>query len=124
MENGEFHYGCLVRVKDLAKAKHFYTEVLALGAPVLDSNFWVEYPLPGNGLLVLEHCGATKPGEGREDVSCLLEVADLDAKVSELREKKVEVVHPAIEVPGRATATIRDPEGNLITLYKRTGNGD
>lgn len=118
-ENGGLLYGCLVKVRDLGKVKPFYQDVLELGEPLVDSNFWVEFRLPGNGLLVLEQSSVVRPGENKQDVSCLLGVSQFDQRLRALEERHIRPVRPAQTLPGRKTATLVDPEGNLVTLYSR-----
>jgi predicted enzyme related to lactoylglutathione lyase len=112
-------YGCLIRVRDLAKVKTFYQDVLELGPPLVDSNFWVEFRLPGNGVLVLEQCSAVRPGESKQDVSCLIGVSGFEQRLKALTTHQVRLHRPPRPLPGRQTATVTDPEGNLVTLYSR-----
>jgi catechol-2,3-dioxygenase len=118
-DGGSLVYGCLVKARDLAKVKAFYQEVLELGAPLVDSNFWVEFRLPGNGVLVLEQSSAIRPGDNKQDVSCLIGVSELAPRLKALEARNVRPQRPSQSLPGRQTATIVDPEGNLVTLYSR-----
>ncbi len=119
MENNGIFYGCLLKVKDIAKVKAFYRDILELVQPLVDSNFWVEFQLPGNGILVLEQSSSVVPGKNRQDVSCLIVVDDLELRLKALESRKVKPIRSGVEVPGCKTATVTDPEGNLITLYSR-----
>lgn len=115
-------YGAVVRVFELDRMRAFYRDVLQLGSPVVDSNFWVEFRLPGDGLLALEQSNSAKPPEsvpGRETVrvSWLLPVKDFDATVAALADRGVKQIRPPIDVPGRKAATFADPEGNPFTIY-------
>ena len=111
-------YGAVVRVRDLVKLRAFYRDVVKLGAPVVDSNFWVEFRLPGGGVLALEHCPSAEPGgSGRGNVSWLLLAASFDELVKQLKDAAVPLARPPLEVPGRRCATYADPEGNPFTVY-------
>lgn len=118
-DNTELNYGCLIRVSDINRVRAFYRDILELGDPLIDSNFWLEFNLPGNGILAIEQSSGVTPGENRQDVSCLIGVDELDKRLKELEGHAVTAIRPSREVPGRQTATICDPEGNLITLYRR-----
>ena len=122
MENSEFHYGCLIRVKDLTKVKSFYGETLEFGSPILDSSFWVEYKLPDNGILALEQASTVHLDDDRQDVLCLVEVDDMSSLMKRLEERQVRAILPSVEVPGRETVSVKDPEGNLLTFYSRVAN--
>ena len=111
-------YGAVVRVRDLVKLRAFYRDVVKLGAPVVDSNFWVEFRLPGGGLLALEHCPSAEAGAAaRGNVSWLLLATSFDEQVRLLKEAGVPLSRPPLEVPGRRSATFADPENNPFTVY-------
>ena len=118
-DNGTFHYGCLIQVRDLEAVRLFYEKTLDLGTPILDSNFWVEFALPGNGILVLEQNSAVATEVNKQDVSCLIGIEHFELFMKTLETRDVKTVRPARTIPGRKTATLRDPEGNLVTLYSR-----
>jgi len=48
-----------------------------------------------------------------------LEVEDFDAAVANLREHNVPIIVGPKEMPACHMATVRDPEGNKVTLHKR-----
>lgn len=110
-------YGALLQVRDLPRVKSFYRDVIRLGAPVVDSNFWVEFQLPGNGVLALSQSNAARPQADKNDVSWMLRVEDLAEMVSMLNNINIQPIRPAMTVPGKECATFSDPEGNLFTLY-------
>ena len=49
MSKKQNFYGCLVRVSDINRVRSFYRDTLELGDPIIDSNFWLEFHLPGTG---------------------------------------------------------------------------
>jgi catechol-2,3-dioxygenase len=118
-ESDNLRYGCLLRVSDLNKVRTFYRDVLELGDPIVDSNFWLEFGLPGNGILAIEQCNTVCPDENRQDVSCLIEVDHFELRMKTLEARSVKPIRPSRELPGLETATVSDPEGNMITLYSR-----
>ena len=110
-------YGCVLKVRNLSQLKIFYRNTLGLGEPVVDSNFWVEFSLPGNGILALEHSSTVPQQKDHQFPSCLIAVDDLKEKTEELEKNEVKVVHSDLEIPGREVATVLDPENNQITFY-------
>ena len=52
MENSLF--GVVIQVSNLDLCRAFYRDVLGLGAPVMDSSFWVEFRLDSQSSLFLE----------------------------------------------------------------------
>lgn len=122
MQNGNLTYGCLVRVGDINRVRAFYRDTLELGDPIVDSNFWLEFKLPGAGILAIEQSNSALTNENRQDVSVLLQVDDIDTVVKKMKSKAVLPMLPAREIPGRTTVTVRDPEGNLITFYSHVSD--
>ena len=110
-------YGTLIRVKEINKLKNFQRDVIGLGDPVVDSNFWVEFKLAGNGLLVLEQGTNMSSSSKTSHLSCLIYVSDFELTMKTLKSRELKPELPAQEIPGRVTATVMDPEGNLITIY-------
>lgn len=110
-------FGVLIPVQELGKMKVFYRDILKLGDPVVDSNFWIEFTLPGNGLLILEQTSNTPKSKVKQGQSWLMAVDAFDDTVKRLDEQEVWRVRPPLEVPGYQCATYADPEGNLFTLY-------
>jgi len=112
-------YGIVINVDDLGRARHFYKEVIGLGAPVVDSNNWIEFQMP-NGLILglLHQAKASKEKAG----SCLwiLFTSEYDEikdrlKMAEIRPLKVPA--PPMGVKAEVFA---DPEGNRFALVKKT----
>ncbi|MGH8249814.1 MAG: VOC family protein [Steroidobacteraceae bacterium] len=101
---------------DVARA--FYEKTLGLKRGSHSSNgVWTEYDLPGGGCLALFGDKNAKPAEGRGG-SVALEVADLDAQISELKGKGVKFTNDMIHSPVCRMATFRDPDGNEIILHE------
>ena len=114
-------YAVLIQVRDLDNMKHFYRDTLGLGDPLVDSNIWVEFQLPGNALVALEQSNTVSPEKRSNGVSWMLNVSDFTAATTRLREKGVTIVRPAAQVPGKKCMTFADPEGNAFTVCAGTG---
>ena len=113
--------GVVIKVENLDVARAFYRNVLDLGAPVMDSNFWIEFKLGNSASLVLEQA---RPGEklvstkGR--VAWICETHDLDEVVDRLQEMGHDPVNGETDKIGFKVLQYRDPEGNpfYITSVK------
>ena len=55
-------YGIVVKVENLDLCRVFYRDILELGPPISDSNFWVEFRLQKDVSLVLELVAKTAFG--------------------------------------------------------------
>jgi hypothetical protein len=54
-----------------------------------------------------------------EGASAALEVEDFDSALGTLREKKIDFVIGPLDLPSCKMVTIRDPDGNRITIHRR-----
>ncbi len=103
-------------VKDIDRAKNFYTETLGLELSKEDGD-WAE--VDANGLTIglngREPEGAQ--GEGGPVVT-FQPSAGLDQTVNDLQDKGVEVPASVSEHPWGRVATFKDSEGNDIQLYE------
>jgi predicted enzyme related to lactoylglutathione lyase len=105
-------------VTDLARARAFYEGVLGLqpNSPPKPGIPWVEYDI-GPGTLGIGSSPNWPPS--RDGASVALEVEDFEAAAATLREHKVEFVIGPMETPVCHMLTVRDPDGNKITLHRR-----
>ena len=106
-------------VTDMARARKFYEGVLNLkpNAPVKsEETRWVEYDI-GPGTLAIGSSPQWLPSQ--DGVSAALEVEDFDAAVATLRENNVPIIIGPMDLPACRMATVRDPDGNKITLHQR-----
>jgi predicted enzyme related to lactoylglutathione lyase len=101
-------------VADLATAKTVYTALLGF-PPQTDSDYYVGYDADR------QHVGLV-PGGGPQGMTSPVaywEVADIDAKLSELTAAGATVKEPAHDVGGgRQVATVTDPDGNVLGLLQ------
>jgi predicted enzyme related to lactoylglutathione lyase len=106
-------------VTDIARARKFYEGVLGLkpNAPVKsEDQQWIEYDI-GSGTLGI---GCSKQWLPSQDgASAALEVEDFDAAVATLREHNVPMIIGPLDLPSCQMATVRDPDGNKLTLHRR-----
>ena len=90
--------------------------MLALGAPVLDSPFWVEFQLGSDGKLCLESVEADSVPDTANSPVWMMESEDneieeqLTAAGYRLKEQKTP------EITGYSVSAFRDPEGNVFYL--------
>lgn len=105
-------------VTDMTRARNFYESVLNLkpNAPVKPGVPWVEYDI-GPGTIAIGSSPNWPPSE--DGPSAALEVEDFDAAVATLREQKVPFIIGPMDLPSCRMVTVRDPDGNKITLHQR-----
>jgi predicted enzyme related to lactoylglutathione lyase len=111
-------------VTDMARARKFYEGVLGLkpNAPVeSEKPQWIEYDVgPGSiGIGSSSHWLPSPDGP-----SAALEVEDFDAAVATLREHSVPIIIGPLDFPSCQMATVRDPDGNKLTLHRRKAPAD
>lgn len=106
-------------VTDMARARQFYEGVLGLkpnAPPKTDQPQWIEYDI-GPGTLGIGSSPQWKPSQ--DGPSIALEVEDFDAAVATLREHHVSIIIGPMDLPSCQMATVRDPDGNKLTLHRR-----
>jgi predicted enzyme related to lactoylglutathione lyase len=106
-------------VTDMARARKFYEGVLGLkpNAPVQSADVhWIEYDV-GPGTLGIGSSPNWLPSQ--EGPSLALEVEDFDAAIAVLNEHKIPIIIGPMEMPSCRMATVRDPDGNKLTIHKR-----
>jgi predicted enzyme related to lactoylglutathione lyase len=110
----------ILYVRDIQKAKAFYTEVV--GLPVIeeqsDVNFIMLRPTEGS-LLALEDISVLPAGQAKEpgSIEVGLEVADADAVWQRWKSHGVEMVTELEDKPFGRTFLAKDPEGHYLTVY-------
>ena len=117
-KNKNSFYGVIIKVKNLDVCRSFYRDILGLGAPIIDSSFWIEFKVQEDVALVLEPVieGETIPEkDGR--TSWLYKVEDLDGMIHRLEEHGYEPVRGEQERLGYRVYVFNDPEGNHIYLF-------
>ena len=108
-------------VKDMARARRFYEDVLGLKPTMVVGEpggmQWTEYDI-ASGTLALG--GGAPNWQPREDgCSMALEVEDFDQAIAHLRSHNVKFKIDPMPTPVCQLAFIYDTEGNLICIHKR-----
>lgn len=115
-------YGIVVKVENLDLCRVFYRDILELGPPISDSNFWVEFRLQQDVSLVLELVAkGEKLPVGRGRIAWLYQVPDLDRLTAKLKEHGCEALQEEQERLGHRVLMFADPEGNPFHLYCEKG---
>lgn len=111
-------YGIIIKVKNLDSCRSFYRDVIGLGSPIIDSNFWVEFKLQDDVALILEQVydGESMP-ESAGRTSWLYKVENLEGVIHRLMEHGYEPVKGEQERLGYRIYLFNDPEGNIIHLF-------
>lgn len=106
-------------VTDVPAARKFYEGWLGL-KPAHEIEFapakwWIEYDVAGVALAISNASPETWP----RCSSVALEVADLDDACASARASGIPVTNEVMEFPPCRMFTVKDPDGNEITLHKR-----
>ncbi|MDB6138578.1 MAG: Glyoxalase/bleomycin resistance protein/dioxygenase [Verrucomicrobiaceae bacterium] len=106
-------------VIDLARARHFYEEVLGFerkSQPGDEKSQWFEYEI-GPHTLGIGRSPAMKPSS--DGATLALEVDDFDAFVQRLKQNEVKFVVEPSQMPHCRMAMFLDTEGNKLCIHKR-----
>jgi predicted enzyme related to lactoylglutathione lyase len=107
----------IIKVQNLNICRSFYRELLDLGAPVMDSNFWVEFKLGECASLILEQIITGEPTpEGRGRIAWLCAVKDYEQTVERLKANGYDPLGEEEEHLGMKILNFLDPEGNPFTI--------
>jgi predicted enzyme related to lactoylglutathione lyase len=105
-----------ITVRDLAKAKAFYADVLGFGAPSLDmpEASWIEWRTGNDAnISITQADGAFTPSH---TTSIVFNVDNCHTAVAELRKRGVKCDDP-VGIPGMVTyASFYDPDGNRLQM--------
>ena len=99
--------GVLIRVFDLNVQRIFYRDMLKLGEPVVDSNFWTEFAAPDGTRIILEKT---------EAAYLVLYTPHLDEVRQELALHNYPITANTKPHPGEVFYRGQDPEGNVFYL--------
>ncbi|MFO7821397.1 MAG: hypothetical protein R6V56_05010 [Lentisphaeria bacterium] len=114
-------YGAIIKVRNMDQSRAFYSQVLRLGEPVLNTNFWVEFEVvQGQMVIALQQANniVQRPETDKGDIQCCLAVDDLEGFRQHLSRHEVET--SAIErlAVGKDFFRFRDPEGNPLRAIR------
>jgi predicted enzyme related to lactoylglutathione lyase len=107
-------------VTDLRRARRFYETILGLIPSRIvgdDEKGSIEYGIGSAALVVTNRMSFFHPSPNGG--LAVLEVADLDTAVAELRAAGVRFVTEPFETPVCRAAVVSDPDGNSIGLHRR-----
>ena len=100
-------------VRDMARARKFYGEVLGLEQTALYEEKWCEFDTPEGKSIALD----TFSPEGTPPYLAL-ETDDIEAELARLKENGVEVVMDIQDNKVCKMAIIKDSEGNGLMLHQ------
>ncbi len=111
-------YAVMYYVHDMKKAAAFYTQTLG-GHARFESEGWTEIDF--GGTVIALHHSDKAPKHTETTPHLILEVADIEKTVGELKEKRIEFHQQISPIEGCGfCATMLDPCGNAVGLYQRT----
>lgn len=108
--------GVLIRVKDLKTERYFYRDILKLGEPVVDSEFWVEFSAPDGSRIILEKSEASYLEHLTSATTLVLATPYLQEVRQEMNSHKYPISEELKLHPGEAFYRGEDPEGNVFYL--------
>ena len=111
--------GVTIKVENLAVCRSFYRDILRLGPPVMDSNFWVEFKMKNGISLMLDEAEQSeKLPISRGRIAWMCEIKDFDKTVELLKEKGHEPLSQEEQVGDKRVIPFCDPEGNPFYLVQ------
>ena len=110
-------HGVVVKIENMQISRAFYRDILNLGPPIMDSNFWVEFKLGNCTSLILEQVPSTeKLSVSRGRMAWLCETSDYESTVESLSANGFEPISDETERIGVKVRLYSDPEGNPFYL--------
>jgi len=115
-------YGVVIRTKNIDALRSFYRDVLDLGPPVVDSNYWVEFKVGDTTHLVLELIDEESENlTGKTgNIDWVFRVDNLDEEKQRLAKNKLEPISEEADRFGKRVLIYRDPDGNLLHIISET----
>lgn len=114
---GNRFYGVVIRARHLDAMRVFLGEAVGLGAPVVDSNIWLEYQLPGSDMVLAVEQDDTVRADRKNavgNVAWCLSVDDLKGFEKRMSDAGFGP-EGEVQIPGQGRSLIfRDPEGNCF----------
>jgi predicted enzyme related to lactoylglutathione lyase len=108
-------------VTDIIRARAFYEGTLQLKPTKVFENegrCWIEYDVGPNTVAISNFSPDWKPSA--DGASIAFEVANFDEAISVLRAASVKFVLEPTASPVCHMAVVSDPDGNLVTIHKRS----
>jgi predicted enzyme related to lactoylglutathione lyase len=104
-------------VRDIARSREFYEQVLGLKVETNFGDKWIEYDVAGTTFAITSMDIAHQPGAKGGAVA--FEVDDLDAEIARLKIKRVKFVLDTYTTPVCRFIVIADPDDNDVMIHKR-----
>ncbi len=108
--------GVLIRVKALKEQRYFYREILMLGEPLADSDFWIEFAAPDGSRIILEKSEAPYLEHHNSATTLVLATPHLAEIRSRMLKHKYQLSEDLKLHPGEAFYRGEDPEGNIFYI--------
>lgn len=108
---------------DMDAAVAFYRDVLGLDLRMRSGEDWAEFEVGGSKVAL----HGSRPGHPppQTGATVVFEVDDLEAAIRALRARGVQFDADGSDAPGAGRfASFRDPDGNLLQIFERTGPGE
>lgn len=115
-----FAYTCYP-VTDLARARSFYEQLLGFKPATMmeeGGRGWIEYEL-GDGCLAIANGFGDDWKPGAQGPALVLETADLNAAVAEMKAAGTKFKFEPMEFPPCHLAIAFDPDGNQIGFHQK-----
>ena len=108
-------FGIVIRTSDMQKSRLFFRNVLMLGEPEMDSNFWLEFALPGGGYLFVEASPAPPIMlEGYRRMPWVYQPKNPSKVLSSLRKAGYDTEAKVMEQGGMTLHRVLDPDDNIF----------
>lgn len=109
--------GIVIRVSNLEVSRAFYRDILQLGTPVMDSNFWVEFKLQCGASLYLEKLDdKAAVAVAKSRISWVYKVDDPNVLIKRLSEYGYHSTTTHEVRVGFKFVKFYDPEGNSFYI--------
>ena len=109
-----------IYTQDMRNMRDFYSKILELGKPVVDTETWIEFDLPGCHLAL--HKGneqiLEQNHESQPKVKFSMEVENIEQVCVDLQAKNIKFTFGPKKDFGATLAEFLDPEGNPLRLIE------
>ena len=108
-------FGIVIRTSDIQRSRFFFSNILMLGEPELDSNFWLSYALPGGGDLFVEASPAPPVMlEGYRRMPWVYRPDDPEKVLASLRKAGYNTEAKVLEQGEMTLHRVTDPDDNIF----------
>jgi hypothetical protein len=108
-------FGIVIRTTDMQRSRFFFRNVLMLGEPELDSNFWLRFALPGGGHLFVEASPAPPVMlEGYRRMPWVYQPKNPKKVLASLEKAGHDTEAKVLEQGGMILHRVADPDDNIF----------